>query len=199
MKHARVLFAAAFALVASCSDSEPDGFGASGTVTFSLSGVPGGPWNVSGRPPVSQSQAFTTNWSAGLRDDSDGAITVVSVRAQSGGLADNLFMTIPRLTAGSEEIDLNACDSTTEVCAEFGFLLGWDPDTFDEFDYSCELTAGTLTISSISSTRASGSFSGIGTCTDANLDDFDISVNSGTFDVGIAGSSPILLRALRSQ
>ena len=196
MKHARALLVAVFALVASCSDSEPDGFGASGTVTFNLTGVPGGPWNVSGRPPVGQSQAFTTSWSAGLRNDGDGILTIVSNRAQGDDVTDNVLISIPRLTPGTEDIDLSAC--TGNECAEFGLLLGWDLET-DDIDYSCELTAGSLTISSISSSRAAGTFSGFGTCIDSNFDSFDITVNSGTFDVGIAGGSAILLRAMKAQ
>jgi len=192
VKHTRVLAAGLFALLASCSDTtDPETLTEPGTVAFSFSGASGSSFDVTGAPPVNQSQALTTSWSVGARDNSDGFVTVLSVRARSGGLFDEVYMAIPRLTAGSATVDVNNC---TTDCAEFVFTIGAPTSGAVQWEYFCEMEAGTLTISTISSQRVTGTFSGIGVCTDDNLDDTNFAVSGGTFDVALASTGMLLRR-----
>lgn len=191
MKHTRALAAGLFALLASCSDSnDPDSLIAAGTVEFSYSGAPGGTWDVTGAVPLNQSQFFTTSWSAGARDDGNDVLEVFSMRGRSGGLYDEVYIAIPRLTPGNATVNA----SCSVDCAELAFTIGASTSVAGSFEHFCVLEAGTLTISSINSERASGTFSGIGVCTDASLNDSNFAVTGGSFDVALA-SNVALMRA----
>ena len=191
MKHNRVLAAGLFALLASCSDSnDPDNLIAAGTVEFSYSGAPGGTYDVTGAVPINQSQLFTTSWAAGARDDDFDFIDVVSVRARSGGLFDEVVISIPRLTVGSSTVNSNC----TSNCAEMSFTIGTTTSSSVTFEHFCTLESGTITIATINSERTTGTFSGIGTCTDEDLNDSNFAVTGGSFDVALA-SNVALMRA----
>jgi hypothetical protein len=192
VKHTRVLAAGLFALLASCSDSnDPDNLIASGTVEFSYSGAPGGTYDVTGAVPISQSQAFTTSWAAGARDDDNDVLDVVSVRARGSGLFDDVFISIPRVTPGNVTVS-SSC--TAEYCAEMAFTIGASTSSAVDFEHFCELESGTLTITSISSTRATGTFSGIGVCFDDQINESNFAVSGGSFDVALT-SNTVLLRS----
>lgn len=189
MKHTRVFVAGLFALLASCSDSnDPDTLTAAGTVEFSYSGAPGGTYDITGAPPINQSQLFTTSWAAGAVDA--GFLDVVSVRARSGGVFDEVFIAIPRTTVGSSTVDVDC--SASEDCAELAFTIGTTTSSTVTFEHFCVLEAGTLTISTINNQRATGTFSGIGVCTDANLNDSNFAVSGGSFDVAIASNVALM-------
>lgn len=184
MKPSRLLLLGAFALLASCEDaSGPNGLFA-GTVTFNFTGAGGGTFNVTGGIPLSEDNFYRQDWAIGARDDAEGLLGLTAVRAQGGGTFDQVVVTIPRLTPGSANIEANCTGSD---CAGFGFILGSHEDDILSFEQSCVLTAGTLTIATISSSRATGSFSGFGICTSGSDVDTDFTVNSGTFDV-VVGS-----------
>lgn len=184
MKHSRLLLLGAVALLASCEDaSGPDGLFA-GTMTFNFTGAGGGTFNVTGGIPLSEDNLFRQDWAIGARDDAEGTLGLTAVRAQGGGNFDQVVITIPRLTAGSANIEASCTDTG---CAALGFILGSHEDDLLSFEQSCVLTAGTLTIATISSSRATGSFSGFGICTDGDGADTDFTVSSGTFDV-VVGS-----------
>jgi hypothetical protein len=189
VKHTRVLAAGLFALLASCSDSnDPDNLTASGTVEFSYSGAPGGTYDVTGAPPISQSQLFTTSWSAGVRDDDADFLEIVSVRARGGGLFDEVFIAIPRVTAGNATVST----SCSTDCAELAFTIGTTNSSNITFEHFCVLESGTLTISTINNERATGTFSGIGLCTDEDLNESNFAVTGGSFDVALASNVALL-------
>ncbi|MGH7636732.1 MAG: hypothetical protein ACREOK_03690 [Gemmatimonadaceae bacterium] len=184
MKPSRLLLLGAFALLASCEDmSGPDGLFA-GTVTFNFTGAGGGTFNVTGGIPLSEDNFYRQDWAIGARDDAEGVVGVTAVRAQGGGDFDQVLITIPRVTPGSATIEANCTDTD---CAAFAFILGSHEDDILSFEQSCVLTAGTLTIATLSSSRATGSFSGFGVCTSGSNVDTDFTVSSGTFDV-VVGS-----------
>lgn len=184
MKPSRVLLLAVFALLASCEDASGPGGLFAGTMTFDFTGAGGGTFNVTGGIPLSDDNLFRQDWAIGARDDENGVLGLTAVRAQGGGNFDQVVVTIPRLTPGSATID---ADCAGADCAAFGFILGSHEDEIGSFEQSCVLTAGTLTIATISSSRATGSFSGFGICTSGSNVETDFTVNSGTFDV-VVGS-----------
>jgi hypothetical protein len=186
VKLARVIFGLAFAGLTSCSDSGPNG-NASGTVSFSFTGGGGGTYNVTGAIPVNASALFTTNWAAGARDDANNTTEVISVRTATASTFDEIVITIPRTTAGSSTIDVN-CSANT--CADVSFLIGTN-SSGSVFQYLCVLETGTIAIGSISSTRASGTFSGTGTCTNGGGTETAFAVTGGSFNVPLVDAGAL--------
>lgn len=182
MKPLRIVLLGAFALLASCEDaSGPNGLFA-GTVAFNFTGAGGGSFDATGGIPLTENDIYRQDWAVGGRDETGGTLVVTAVRAQGSGDFDQVLMTIPRLTPGA--VTIETC--TTLDCPAFAFTLGAHEDNLLAFDFACMLTTGTLTIVTISSSRATGTFSGTGTCTDPAANDSQFIVNGGTFDVVVA-------------
>ena len=188
MNHPRVLLVAAFAFIASCDDGTgPNDLSLAGSMSFNFTGGGGGTFNVTGAIPLNEANLYRQSWAVGGRDDTENILVVTAVRAQGGGDFDEAFLVIPRLTPGSATIE--TC--TTLDCPLFWFTLGANEDDFDSFNQFCMLETGTLTIATISSTRATGSFSGTGTCTSGTGTETTFIVTNGSFDVAVA-SDPSL-------
>lgn len=186
MKLTRVLLATAFAGLASCSDSNTPNGAASGTVSFTFTGGGGGSYNVTGAIPVNQASLYTTAWAAGERIDANGTVEVLSIRPQTSGTFDEVYIGIPRTTAGNSTIDVNC---SAAACAEVLFLIGTNVSG-TQFQFLCTLEAGTVTIASISSSRVSGSFGGTGTCDNGtSLQAF--TVTGGSFDVPLLSDASL--------
>ena len=178
VKHMRVLFAASLAILASCGDSSGPGNN-SGTVGFSYSGATAGSFNASGRLPLN-GQTETVQWAAGFRSDVDVAIGVIATSPRNSTSHDFFILQIPRLTTGSATIDPSC---TADNCAVVLVDINANNST-SEAEFSCGLTAGTLTLTSVTSSRAEGTFSGTGECVSlAGTTAF--TVTNGTFDVAL--------------
>lgn len=174
-----MLLLGAFAFLASCEDaSGPNGL-FTGTVTFNFTGAGGGTFNVTGAIPLNEDNLYRQDWAVGGADDTEGTLVVTAVRAQGNGDFDQLVLTIPRLTPGGATIE--TC--TTADCAALAFTLGSNEDNLLSYNFVCTLTTGTLTLTTISSIRATGSFSGTGTCVDGSENQSNFIVNGGSFDV----------------
>lgn len=180
-----MVLAAAFAGLASCSDSNSPNGNASGTISFSFTGGGGGTYNVTGAIPTNSSAVFTTAWAAGERNDAEGAVAVVSVRPQTASTFDEVLIEIPRTTAGSSTIDVNC---STNTCASVSFLLGTNTSG-NTWQFFCVLEAGTITIASISNSRASGSFAGSGYCVNSTGTESAFVITNGSFDVPLLSSA----------
>lgn len=126
----------------------------------------------------------------GFRDDAETALIVSANLPKSGNLHDQVVILIPRLDPGSSTVSVS-CDPEVDTCADLLFEIGLsgNEQTFDRF---CFLESGTLTISTISTisaTRATGSFSGNGQCLTQSNSLSSFSVSGGTFDVPITNIS----------
>jgi hypothetical protein len=177
------LLAAALALVASCGDSGTENNNLSGSVNFTYSGAISGSFAASGALPVITSLE-TQQWAVGARDEANGEIIVEALKPRTSTSHDVAVLFIPRLTVGSSSVD---CPQTT--CAGGFFDFDVNNSTGDS-QQTCFLATGTLTISTITSSRVTGTFSGTGSCVDASQNIAAFSVNSGTFDVALVQDVP---------
>lgn len=186
MRLTRVLLATTFAGLASCSDSSSPNGAASGTVAFTFTGGGGGSYNVTGAIPVNQASLYTTAWAAGERIDANGTVEVLSIRPQTASTFDEVYIGIPRTTAGNSAIDVNC---TAAACTEVLFLIGTNASG-SQFQFLCTLESGTVTITSISSTRAAGTFGGTGSCSSSSGTQA-FTVTGGSFDVPLVSDTPL--------
>lgn len=176
MKHRYLLLAAGLWTFTGCSDSGPTFFG--GSLSFSYSGVVNGTFDAEGS--ALDADDPTKSWALGVRDDAQQAVGIVASMPQPGNLHDFVALTIPRVTSGSATVDVNC---TASVCASA--LFGFRTDESNESQFLCGLESGTLTITAISASRATGTFSGSGTCLDNAQNETSFSVTAGTFDVSL--------------
>ena len=176
MTSSRVLALAAFAFVVSCGDSNGPS-GNSGTASFNYSGAITGSFEAEGAPPVLQPEG--AEFAAGFRSDQDQVVGVVAVVPRNSTNSDVLIIQIPRLTAGSSTI-LDTC--TADNCAAVLFSYNANNDS-GEAQWSCGLLSGTITITSITSDRVEGTFSGTGECLGTGPTPSAFTITNGSFDV----------------
>lgn len=172
------LLVAALAMLAGCSPAiGPDLPEEAGMLAFSYSGGVTGMFSASG---VFSTDVGAANYAVGGRA-SNGTVIVASL-PRTATTSDLVDMMIPRLTSGSSLVDV-AC--LTADCARLVLLLG-SPNADDgDAAQVCRLTMGTLTITTISDSRATGTFSGTGQCTSSTLATTEFAVTGGTFDVAL--------------
>jgi hypothetical protein len=190
-----ILALLALAVTASCGDggTDPTNLAASGTVAFSYNGgalVAAGSYNATGGLPQNQTDVQNQTWAAGYRDTQNGNVLgVISTFARSGRY-DMAAIYFDRSTTGSSTVDLENC--AAEVCPAMIFWYNLSESSTATGEVLCGLETGTLTIASISSTTASGSFSGTGSCIslDAGTES-TFTVSYGSFNVPIVADPGI--------
>lgn len=194
VKHRGLAALAALALSVSCSDgpNEPT-LNASGSVAFSYNGgtlVTAGSYSANGGLPTSQTTQATQQWAAGFRDtENNNNIGVVASVPRANNRFDMAMLVFDRSTSGSSTINAN-CSAAT--CAALIVMYNISESSTATGEVMCGLETGTMTLTTVSATRATGSFSGTGTC--ILLDDFTtestFSVSNGTFDVPLLSEVP---------
>lgn len=182
------------AALAACGGENPTGAGepqADSSIRFDFSGsgpdvVLQGTYEAQGAPRPG-TDLIDQTYAMGHRYAGAGAIQVMSNRKRDGGTADFAWVTLPRLSAGAVSVD-RSCG--TDTCP--GVLLALEVGSAhgSQARYSCSLEAGTLRITSISSSRAKGEFSGTGICVGApGTDDLpDFRITNGQFDVKLTAA-----------
>jgi hypothetical protein len=194
MKYLRLPVLATLLLLAACGDKSPTNINeslASGTLSFAYTGGGGGSYNATGAlaPTANDATLSATTWAAGWKDNSDGSTWFMSNVARAGGLSDLAFVIIKQQTAGSADIDPNCQPTSTVMCNGVGTIIG--SSATGSWSFICSLTSGTITIASISSTNATGSFSGAGTCLDgATIGSTPFVVTNGSFSVPLMANPP---------
>lgn len=193
----------ALAVTVSCSDSPsgPNG-AASGSLSFGYNGgtlVSAGSFAASGGLPASQTAQNTTDWAAGVRDDqSNNNISVIGSVPRAGSRVDLAMLMFDRSTAGTSTISVN-CD--TETCPAVVFWYNLSESQNATGEVLCGLETGTMTLATVTTTRATGSFSGTGSC--ISLDDFTtettFTVTNGSFDVPLLTDVPGAGLMIRSR
>jgi len=176
-------------LLTSCGDDDPSGPGnLSGSMSFTYTGAGGGTFNVSGSAPALAANLGNSSFAAGFRDDVETQLAVMGVRARGGGRYDMMVLGISRLTVGSVNVEANCDPSQGDACS--GFFLAINVSEADEeFDFLCIATTGTLSISSISSTRAEGTFTGSGQCVNEGIQFSNFTIVNGEYDVALLSES----------
>ena len=171
-------------VLGACGDGSGPG-NLSGSMSFAYTGAGGGTFNVSGAAPTLSANIGASSWAAGHRDDAATQLGVFGIRARSGGRYDMFVVGISRLTVGSVSVEADCDPDLGEACSGFVFLTNVS-DTDQNYDFLCIPTTGTLAITSISDTRARGSFTGSGNCIDGATDAISsFTVSNGAFDVAL--------------
>lgn len=186
MRLQSVLVLALGVALASCSDSptEPT-VGASGSLSFTYTGAGAAnatSYSASGAIPVNINNSFGSNsWAAGSVDQANGETAIAASVPRTANTWDLTVITIARTTTGTSNINA-AC--TANVCTDVSIVFG-SSQTETSFTYLCVLTSGSVTISAISSSNVTGTFSGTGTCSSATGAVTQFTITGGTFNVGV--------------
>jgi len=177
-----VLISAVSLFAGACGDNGPSSL--SGSLAFGYSGGVTGNFSASGAIPLTGLE--TATWAAGERDAANQVLDVVASAPRNSTSHDLVGVSIARLTVGSSTI--TTCNSN--VCTGMTLIVSAS-NTTSGYDTACYLTTGTVTISSISSTRATGTFSGTGECQAlSGGGPSSFTVTGGTFDVALASGIP---------
>jgi hypothetical protein len=146
-----------------------------------------GSYSASGTLTSPSNPPSNANWAAGEKDESGPTTTIHALQTHSGGATiDEFLMTIPRTTTGSSTVDIDCSSNCADMLVFFGFNT-----TTGTTQFICGLESGTLSISSISESRVSGTFSGSGSCLDDNFADAGtFAVTNGTFNVALVSGFP---------
>ena len=182
---------ACLALLAACGSDDPTAPGAvSGTVTFNYSGAGGGTYSATGAlaQTASDVTAQTTTWGTGWKDNTDGSLNVASNIATTSTLSNFLAIVVNRQTVGTATIDPNCVSTNTTSCTDFVFFVALASS--GSANFICALDAGSVVIATVTSERATGTFSGTGTCVDNAGGEQAFAVTNGSFDVPLLSSIP---------
>ncbi len=192
MKLIPILVFASLPLLSACGGSDSTSpTGVSGAMSFGHTGG-GGPFSAAGALAASSTEAtqHLTQWAAGVVATELNSTFVLANYPRPGGLADLAVLAIGRMTTGVATVDRMCVPTVSVACTNLFFVLG-SPLGDSAPSSSCFLESGTVTIASISSSAATGSFSGVGTClnftTGASV---AFTVTSGSFDVPLLPSIP---------
>jgi len=182
----RAFFSALSLFAAACSDNESNGpTSLSGSASFTYSGGVSGSFTATGAVPTSGLE--TSAWAAGERDATNQVLTVEAFMPRNSSTHDVLFISANRLSVGTSTIT-SSCSSN--VCTVVSLTYAAS-NTTSGYDTACFLTTGSVTISSISNSRASGTFSGTGTCIPLSGGaNSSFTITGGTFDVALISSVP---------
>ena len=101
-----------------------------------------------------------------------------------------LLLGISRLTVGSVSVEADCDPSMGDECSGFAFLVDIS-EADDEFDFICAATTGSLSITSISNSRAMGTFTGSGSCVNPSFQLSSFTVVNGEFDVALLSESQL--------
>lgn len=167
-----------------CSDSS--GPGMLGSVSFTYTGAGGGTFTASGNAPTVLPSPTATSWARGFV--AGGAYTEVGgSRPRAGGLVDIVSLRMDLTAAGSVTIGQDCPISGSTECNALllGLNLNRASDDPGDLDFLCVLTAGTITITEMSDSRAKGTFSGTGECAAPGTPGTAFGVTNGTFDVAM--------------
>ena len=151
-----------------------------GLVTFTYSGGGlSGTYSANGVMPATATGV--DDWAAS--DKGTGTVFTTSMQPRTATTHDLSIITTRRQTVGTETLTAG-CSGT---CSRLYIMFG-APNTgaTNLFLQECTMTVGSITITAISSTRVSGTFSGTGTCTSAfGGSPTTFTVTNGSFDTAI--------------
>ena len=205
-KHLAVALAAASMALSACGDSTgSSGTTASGSLSFDYTGARSGSYRASGAFQRTSDTTFAKQpFAVGARGTISGVtfvdlLSYQPVDAQTGHM---VLIELPNVTAPTTFSLDGSCD--TDDCPLAAVIFDTDPNASEDDSDLYFFETGTLQVTSVSSGRLRGTFSGTAT---EFLGDQTITVTNGTFDVPLvsqsfagtrAVSATVKLRAMRS-
>ena len=180
-------FAAAFGLaLLGCSDNPNEPVGASGSLSFSYTGAgatSSTTYSASGTAPLNL-DGGTNAWAVGAVSATENQSVVVASVPKSSTTWDQVVIGIDRASIGTSNVSADCTDE--ESCTGTGVFITFGSNSSgSSFTYFCTLATGTVTISTLSSTSMTGSFSGSGVCATPTGVETAFTITNGTFNVGI--------------
>jgi len=124
-----------------------------------------------------------TSWATALRDNVKSEVLVIASSPKSGSVRDGASLNFAGLLPGTMAID-STCSSASAACT--AFTLAFTIDASGANTMSCSLSAGSISLTTVSSARVSGTFSGSGTCVPKTGAPSSFAVTTGVFDAAFA-------------
>jgi hypothetical protein len=184
MRRKHTVISLAIAALVACSDSTaPNPL--LGQLLFAYSGGIAGNFNAS-FAPLSAGQNEFVSYVAGQHDASDGMVYALASVSTGTNERNFAIVAISRTTPGDATINANC---TGQFCAGFLAIFGQNSSS-GNFTQLCELTAGTVTITSLTATRVKGTFSGTGNCSGPTGTITSFTVTGGSFDAALVSDTP---------
>jgi hypothetical protein len=187
MRLQRALLVVCGIALAACSDSPTAPTTVSGSLSFNYTGAgatAATTFSANGSLPTNIGLGGwgTNSWAAADVDAAAGETDIIASVPVTASTWNQAVITIDRTTVGNSTIS-SSCSAAncTSVTVIFGTNAGFTSDT-----YECELTTGTVNISSITSATVTGSFSGTGSCFNSLGAQSNFTVTSGVFSAGVA-------------
>jgi hypothetical protein len=178
--------------LAACGDDPASPNGISGSLGFSYTGAGAAAstsFSANGTIPSTVGSSTGGNnlgsgsWAAGSISPTTNYTTVGAAISRSSSAWDVTSISIARKTVGTSTVDPN-CDDEAQNCTGVFVFFNFNPNG-DTFSYMCALTTGSVTISAISATNITGSFSGSGECFTPTGAFSSFTVTNGSFNVGV--------------
>ena len=150
------------------------------TVSLAYTGGVSGSFAASGTfdstaPPHTQTFAFSSV-------DADGTLEVVAYRQRGGNRFDFATITVPDAAVGDVAVDV--CPG--ETCASVSLALDVGQATGSVATHTCRVETGTIRITALSGTRATGTVSGTGVCLPGTgVASIPLQLTSGSFSVQV--------------
>lgn len=179
MQITRIIAVASFLLLTGCKSATAP-LDPVGTMTFTYAGGMSGAWSANGATNATPIVRQTNAWASSRNGTNTVFVeSMVPSTATSHHFAQ---LTIRRQTVGTETL-LAGCTGT---CSRLYIMFGApNAGSTAMFDKECTMTVGTITISSITSNRVTGTFSGTGTCASFGGASTSWTVTNGVFDTAI--------------
>ncbi len=197
MSHKRIAIIAALALLSACgSDGVTNTINdaISGSLSFNYTGGGGGSYSATGAitSAALATTPYATTWAAGFKDSTDNSTTIAANIARTATTSDLAVISVKGQAIGTFSIDVNCVATNASTCNDVLLVTGQSASgqTFSNF---CSLTAGSITISTLTSTKATGTFSGSGTCGSAVGASTPWVVTNGSFSVPLLVNVPSTL------
>lgn len=194
MKYKRIAIVATLSLLAACGSDSATGIidGAiSGSLSFNYTGGGGGSYSASGAitSAALASSPYTTTWAMGFKDATDNSTNIAANIPKTGSTSDVAVITVKGQATGTFNIDVNCFDTSSSTCNDVALLIGQSSNG-QTFSNICTLSSGSITISTLSSTNAVGTFSGSGTCVTSAGAISAWAVTNGSFNVPLLANVP---------
>lgn len=194
MRYRGIAVVAALTVLSACGgDSATDVINGavSGSLSFNYTGGGGGSYSATGAITTAalSSTPYTTTWAMGFKDATDNSTNVAANIPKTSTTSDLAVISVKGQATGTFNVDANCTSSGASTCNEVSLLVG-QSSSGQSFSYICSLTTGSITISALSSTTATGSFSGSGTCFSSTLGTSTWVVTNGAFNVPLLADVP---------
>ena len=198
MNSKRIATGVALSLLAACgSDSATNVINGavSGSLSFNYTGGGGGSFSATGAitSAALASSPFTTMWAAGFKDSTDNSTNIAANIPRTSTTSDLTAITVKGQSTGTFNIDVNCVGSSTSACNDVALFTAQSAGA-QTFGNACSLTSGSITVSTLSSTSAVGTFAGSGTCVTPTGGTSTWVVINGTFNVPLLVNPPSTIR-----